>query len=212
MLFTIKEVMNLSSTESKKHYDYLLKILMVGNSGVGKSSILVSYVDDSYADNYVSTIGIDLKVKMKSINGKKVKLQLWDTAGQERFRSVISSYFRCSKGIIMVYDISSRQSFNDLRLWHDTIKKYCSDKSYKVIVAGNKADIKNKRIVSKQEGQKFADEINAIHMEISAKNKKNLNKMFDVLAKSIIDDIELQYTDSVTNITINKQNDKNSCC
>lgn len=98
-------------------YDHLFKVLLIGDSGVGKSCLLLRFADDSYTESYISTIGVDFKIRNFTLEGKKIKLQMWDTAGQERFRTIISSYYRGAHGIIIVYDITDLESFNNVKIW-----------------------------------------------------------------------------------------------
>ena len=110
-----------------REYDYLFKILLIGDSGVGKSCLLVRFADDTYADSYINTIGVDFKIRTIDINSKTVKLQIWDTAGQERFRTITSSYYRGAHGIIIAYDITDKESFQNLRQWLFEIDRYASE-------------------------------------------------------------------------------------
>eukprot|EP01083_Nonionella_stella_P172877 594594_1 len=108
-------------------YDYLLKVVMVGDSGVGKSSLLKRFANRDFTGDYISTIGVDFEIKTLEIDGKTVKLQIWDTAGQERFRTITSSYYRGAHGIIIVYDITDKESFDNVRQWLFEIDRYASN-------------------------------------------------------------------------------------
>ena len=110
----------------EKEYDYIFKVLLVGNSVVGKSSLILRYVDQIWNDVFVPTIGVDFKVKSLEIENKSIKLQIWDTAGQERFRNVISSYFKGAHGILLIFDITSRDSFKELENWLAEVEKNAS--------------------------------------------------------------------------------------
>ena len=105
--------------------DYLFKYLVIGNSGVGKSCLLIRFTDDTWSDSYVTTIGVDFKIKTLDVDGKSVKLQIWDTAGQERFRNIISSYYRGAQGIMLVYDITDLESFQNLNSY--SLKQFSHD-------------------------------------------------------------------------------------
>ncbi|CAL5322901.1 unnamed protein product [Camellia sinensis] len=128
-------------------YDYLFKLLLIGDSGVGKSCLLLRFADDSYLDSYISTIGVDFKIRTVEQDGKTIKLQIWDTAGQERFRTITSSYYRGAHGIIIVYDITDQESFNNVKQWLNEIDRYASENVNKLLV-GNKCDLTDNRAVS----------------------------------------------------------------
>jgi len=165
-------------------YDYLFKLLLIGDSGVGKSCLLLRFADDTYTDSYISTIGVDFKIRSVDLDGKKVKLQIWDTAGQERFRTITSSYYRGAHGIIIVYDITDKESFDNVRQWLFEIDRYASETVCKLLV-GNKMDLKNKRAVEYEQGKAFADELNIPFLETSAKNATNVEPPFLTMASQI---------------------------
>ncbi|XP_075771425.1 uncharacterized protein LOC102458629 isoform X2 [Pelodiscus sinensis] len=127
-------------------YDYLFKLLLIGDSGVGKSCLLLRFADDNYTDSYISTIGVDFKIRTIELEGKTIKLQIWDTAGQERFRTITSSYYRGAHGIIIVYDVTDQDSFSNMHLWLEEIGRYASENVNKLIV-GNKNDLTCKKVV-----------------------------------------------------------------
>ena len=165
-------------------YDYLFKLLIIGDSGVGKSSILMQYIDSVYADNYISTIGVDFKIKTIELDGKQIKLQVWDTAGQERFRTIISSYYRGAHGVILVYDITDLNSFTNLEYWLNEITTHSNTNISKLII-GNKCDSQN-RNVTKEEGKLFAEKNNIDFIETSAKTAENLNEAFKKLTQNLL--------------------------
>eukprot|EP01084_Bolivina_argentea_P113781 202718_1 len=138
-------------------YDYLIKLLLIGDSGSGKSCMLLRFSDDSFTTSFITTIGIDFKIKTVEIDGKRVKLQIWDTAGQERFRSVIVEYYKGAMGILLVYDITDEQSFLNIRNWIRKIEQRASDSVQKILI-GNKCDMSDDRIITKYRGQELADE------------------------------------------------------
>merc|ERR1711977_627351 len=121
-------------------YDYLYKLLLIGDSGVGKSCLLLRYVDETYQESYISTIGVDFKIRTVEIDGKVIKLQIWDTAGQERFRTITSSYYRGAHGIIVVYDVTDGDSFRSVEKWITEIERFAGTEVTKMMV-GNKADM-----------------------------------------------------------------------
>merc|ERR1712166_916991 len=130
-------------------YDYLFKLLLIGDSGVGKSCLLLRFADDTYTETYISTIGVDFKIRTVEIDGKVIKLQIWDTAGQERFRTITSSYYRGAHGIIVVYDVTDEDSFTAVQRWLSEIDRYCHEHVNKMLV-GNKCDLHQKKVVDLQ--------------------------------------------------------------
>lgn len=169
-------------------YDYLFKLIIIGDSGTGKSAVLTRYCDDMFFEALISTIGVDFKIKTIDMDGKKVKLQVWDTAGQERFRNIVNSYYRGCHGVFMVYNVSDRESFNNLSIWLNEIKKYGPKEFPPVIhVVGNKTDLK--RQVSHDEAKSYADSIGAAYSETSAKKSLGVNEAF----ASVLQDLLVRY-------------------
>lgn len=155
------------------HYDILFKIIIVGDSGVGKSCIIQSYVNDFFSESYISTIGVDFLIKELDIDNKKIKLQIWDTAGQERFQTITSSYYRHAQGILLVYDITNIISFNNILKWIEQIDKY-SSKSIPIIILGNKKDLESERVILTIQGIELAYKHNALFQEVSAKDRQSI--------------------------------------
>lgn len=165
-------------------YDFLFKLLLIGDSGVGKSCLLLRFADDTYTESYITTIGVDFKIRTVDVDGKTIKLQIWDTAGQERFRTITSSYYRGAHGIIVVYDVTDLESFNNVKQWLHEITKYANENVNKLLV-GNKSDLTSKRAVSFEQGQEFAKSMGIEFVETSAKNSTNVEKAFMVMATQI---------------------------
>merc|ERR1719203_1151386 len=153
-------------------YDHLFKILMIGDAGVGKSSMLLRFTDDSFDDHIQSTIGVDFKVKHMDVNDKRVKLTIWDTAGQERFRTLTSSYYRGAQGVVMVYDVTRRESFENLEQWLKEVKVYCPNNGEGVVklLVGNKIDLEG-RTISRAEAEDWARSQGMLFLEASAKTR-----------------------------------------
>jgi Ras-related protein Rab-1A len=163
-------------------YDYLFKLLLIGDSGVGKSSMLIRFTDDTYSEAFISTIGVDFKIKTIGLEGKIIKLQIWDTAGQERFRTITSSYYRGAHGIIIVFDLTDIDSFENVQQWLLEINRYSYKNICKILV-GNKSDLFEKRMVN--EGQDYADSLNIPYIETSAKTAYNIDSLFYGITKEI---------------------------
>ncbi|XP_048597073.1 ras-related protein RABE1a isoform X1 [Brassica napus] len=132
---------------ARADYDYLIKLLLIGDSGVGKSCLLLRFSDGSFTTSFITTIGIDFKIRTIELDGKRIKLQIWDTAGQERFRTITTAYYRGAMGILLVYDVTDESSFNNIRNWIRNIEQHASDNVNKILV-GNKADMDESKRVS----------------------------------------------------------------
>ncbi|KPJ02192.1 Ras-related protein Rab-10 [Papilio xuthus] len=159
---------------AKKTYDLLFKLLLIGDSGVGKTCILFRFSDNHFTTTFISTIGIDFKIKTVELRGKKIKLQIWDTAGQERFHTITTSYYRGAMGIMLVYDITNEKTFDDIVKWLRNIDEHANEDVEKMIL-GNKCDMEEKRVVSKERG------------EALAKSNINIERAFSELAEAILD-------------------------
>jgi len=167
-------------------YDYLFKLLLIGDSGVGKSCLLLRFADDTYTESYISTIGVDFKIRTIELEGKTVKLQIWDTAGQERFRTITSSYYRGAHGIIVVYDVTDNDTFTNVKQWLQEIDRYASEGVNKLLV-GNKSDLTPKKVVEYSVAKEFADQLSIPFLETSAKSATNVEQAFLTMAKQIKD-------------------------
>ncbi|KAL8632770.1 hypothetical protein Q9189_001475 [Teloschistes chrysophthalmus] len=165
-------------------YDYLFKLLLIGDSGVGKSCLLLRFADDTYTESYISTIGVDFKIRTIELDGKTVKLQIWDTAGQERFRTITSSYYRGAHGICVVYDVTDMDSFNNVKQWLQEIDRYATEGVNKLLV-GNKSDMSDKKVVEYTVAKEFADSLGIPFLETSAKNASNVEQAFLTMARQI---------------------------
>eukprot|EP01091_Cochliopodium_minus_P001927 TRINITY_DN11881_c0_g1_i1.p1 TRINITY_DN11881_c0_g1~~TRINITY_DN11881_c0_g1_i1.p1 ORF type:complete len:213 (-),score=54.91 TRINITY_DN11881_c0_g1_i1:13-651(-) len=170
-----------------KECDQILKILLIGESGVGKSSILMRYCDDTFTSTYLSTIGVDFKIKtLEMEDKKKINLQLWDTAGQERFRTITTSYYRGAQGIILVFDLTDRTTFSQISNWVEEIRDNSSP-NVKLILVGNKKDLKDKIQVTEIEAQELAKQLNCEYIETSAKTDENIDTMIYRFSEYLLD-------------------------
>jgi Ras-related protein Rab-8A len=198
---------------ARADYDYLIKLLLIGDSGVGKSCLLLRFSDGSFTTSFITTIGIDFKIRTIELDQKRIKLQIWDTAGQERFRTITTAYYRGAMGILLVYDVTDESSFNstfflpasplvlpfwfsfasiylgitytDIRNWIRNIEQHASDNVNKILI-GNKADMdESKRAVPTAKGQALADEYGIKFFETSAKTNLNVEQVFFSIARDI---------------------------
>lgn len=173
------------SSAKQRDYDYLFKLVLIGDSGVGKSCLLLRFADDAFTESYISTIGVDFRFRTVKIDKKTVKLQIWDTAGQERFRTITSAYYRGADGIIMVYDVTSQESFDHVNDWLKEVNRYASEGTCKLLV-GNKSDRSEEKVVTKEQAKEFADDIGVPFLETSAKSAANVEEAFLTMAGELI--------------------------
>ncbi|CAD7695945.1 unnamed protein product, partial [Ostreobium quekettii] len=163
-------------SRNRHDFDHLINLLLIGDSGVGKSCLLLRFSDDTFTTSFITTIGIDFKIKSIRLDDKLVKLQVWDTAGQERFRTITSAYYRGAKGILLVYDVADEGSFKNVRNWMHNIEQHASEKVSKILV-GNKSDMgKASRAVSYGAGEQLAREYGIPFFETSAKTGSNVEE------------------------------------
>ncbi|RKF56037.1 GTP-binding protein ypt2 [Golovinomyces cichoracearum] len=189
-----------------RNYDFLIKLLLIGDSGVGKSCCLLRFSEDSFTPSFITTIGIDFKIRTIELDGKRVKLQIWDTAGQERFRTITTAYYRGAMGILLVYDVTDERSFNstkpaskNIRTWFTNVEQHATEGVNKILI-GNKCDWEDRRVISTERGQQLADELGVPFLEVSAKTNINIEKAFCSLAadikKRIVDSSKAELSNS----------------
>ena len=207
--------------ESNRSDDEItLQILLLGDTTVGKTSILLKYTDGYFPTIYVSTIGVEYKAKKLNINGNAINLQVWDTAGQERFKSITRNYLKGADGILFVYDITQKKTFDNLKSWIRDSEE--SNQNFKKVIIGNKIDRENERKVPKESLKKFCDERKLKGFETSAKFGENIDESFEALVKMIIgektkDELVKAYTMTAKGrgISINSEffeKKKKKCC
>ena len=167
------------------NYEQLYKIIIIGDSGVGKSNILGRYLHNEFHEDTKSTVGVEFGSKKMVIENTSIKLQIWDTAGEERYRSITSAYYKGSKGCFIVYDITNPQSFEDIQKWYEEIKR-SGDKGVSIILVGNKCDLEHQRAVTKNEGNEMALKYGIKYLETSAKDTINIENLFFDTAKNLL--------------------------
>ncbi|XAR65811.1 Small monomeric GTPase [Bertholletia excelsa] len=176
-----------SSSGQSDSYNLSFKILLVGDAGVGKNSLLVSFISNA-VDDLAPTIGVDFKIKLLTVGGKRLKLTIWDTAGHERFRTLTSSYYRGAQGIILVYDITRRETFTSLSdVWSKSVDLYSTNQDCVKMLVGNKVDRESERAVSREEGIDLAKQLGGLFLECSAKTGENVERCFEELALKIME-------------------------
>lgn len=199
-----------------KEFDHLYKTVIIGNSGVGKSAILVRFVENQFSEHYLATIGVDFRFKTIQVDGKNVKFQIWDTAGQERFRTITSAYYRGSQGILLVFDLTDLLSFENIcKFWMNEVETY-AEKDAIFFLIGNKSDISDQRQVPQDKINQFCSEKKLTYMECSAKEGENIKEIFLQLARKLEEKLNLKNV-KVTekrgaNLTQPAKEEKKKCC
>ncbi|KAK6101395.1 Uncharacterized protein BM_BM6601 [Brugia malayi] len=208
----------MSAASGPRDYDHLFKLLIIGDSGVGKSSLLLRFADNTFSPNYITTIGVDFKIRTVTINGQRVKLQIWDTAGQERFRTITSTYYRGTHGVIVVYEVTSGDSFSNVKRWLHEIDTNCEN--VQKVLVGNKADDPERRVVLEVDARRFAETMKIPFFETSAKENINVEEMFNCITRLVL---EAKLRAPQTNIadsgsgvrlggSILRRHEKRKCC
>ena len=208
-----------TTSKGSEDYEFIFKVLLLGNSNVGKSSLFLRFVDDIWNDTFVPTIGVDFKIKTFDIDEKKIKMQIWDTAGQERFKNIIASYYRGAHGILLIYDVTDKDSFKNLSNWLIEIEKNASKNVLKVLI-GNKTDLEDKRVITYNQGKEFADTYGLKFIETCAKKNLNVTEAFETLGRELMqasEDKKITKQGQNKKITVSKAQDldiekKKGCC
>ena len=167
--------------------DYIIKLLTLGETEVGKTSIVLRYSDDKFHDNKIATIGIDFKIKIIKKGNEKIKVSIYDTAGQERFKNIVKHYYKGANGVLLIYDITKRDTFEKLEFWLEDLKENSDNlNNLFIYLIGNKNDLEERREVDFEEANKFAKEKNIPYIEVSAKTGNNIKKLFDEMIKGTL--------------------------
>eukprot|EP01059_Diplonema_ambulator_P006107 TRINITY_DN15885_c0_g1_i2.p1 TRINITY_DN15885_c0_g1~~TRINITY_DN15885_c0_g1_i2.p1 ORF type:complete len:232 (+),score=110.85 TRINITY_DN15885_c0_g1_i2:55-696(+) len=183
-----------------QEYDVLMKAVVIGDSGVGKTSLLHRYTDNDWNPTYIATIGVDFKIDTFETKGKVVKLQMWDTAGQERFKTICAAYYRGAHCIMLVYDVTNRESFENVKMWLQEVRAYARE-GVTLVVVGNKADLVGRRQVSKEEGEALAESLGTRLVETSAKTADNVHQAF----RGVVDEALAERLDMLSKETEERQ-------
>ena len=190
--------------------EFLYKILLLGDSSVGKTCFLMRYTDNTFQEIHMSTIGLDYKLKNVQLDdGKIVKIQIWDTAGQDRFRSITKNYYKGAHGIILIYDITNQKTFENVKNWINQIKEEVSNK-VTIILVGNKIDDEDHRVVSTEQGEKMAKDFGLMFFECSAKSGVNIDSTFNELVKKTVENYSKVKMEGEK--LKNKKGGKKGCC
>ncbi|EDO49117.1 predicted protein [Nematostella vectensis] len=177
-----------TTSNPEDNYDYLFKIVLIGDSGVGKSNLLSRYTKNEFHLGSKATIGVELAHRNVEIEGKTVRAQIWDTAGQERYRAITSAYYRGAMGAVLVYDIAKGTSFMNLNKWVEELRQHASD-DLSIILIGNKSDLKHLRMIENRRGKQFAAEHGMLFMETSALDSTNVAEAFEFIFAHIFDKV-----------------------
>lgn len=204
----------MSGKAPSRSFDKIMKLLLVGDSGVGKSCLLLRFVESKFNPSFITTIGIDFKIRTIEVKGKKIKLQVWDTAGQERFRTITTAYYRGAMGIVLIYDVTDSRTFENVENWYQTVIQYANENA-QIFLVGNKCDDEAGRQVSKEEGQALASKLNVPFLEALAKSNENVDSIFYELAGIILDKEVDEPVSLPQGIDVSKNGEssaKNNCC
>eukprot|EP00455_Lapot_gusevi_P035297 TRINITY_DN3908_c0_g2_i2.p1 TRINITY_DN3908_c0_g2~~TRINITY_DN3908_c0_g2_i2.p1 ORF type:complete len:210 (+),score=63.78 TRINITY_DN3908_c0_g2_i2:112-741(+) len=203
----------MATPAQKRDFDYLFKIVVIGDSGVGKSNLLLRFADDTFIDSYITTIGVDFRFRTVHINQKAVKLQIWDTAGQDRYRTINAAFYRHANGVILVYDVTNRETFDHVEGWLKEALQY-SDANIQILIIGNKADLPDHQ-VTEEMGQQLAEKLGRVPFMItSAKNATNVDTAFMMMAQQLVESRKDEPPPPVAkpNLNLSNENPPSSNC
>ena len=200
----------MSEEDQQNKYEYIFKIILIGSSSVGKSSILQRYIQKVFNNSYSCTIGVDFFMKSIDVGEKSIKLQLWDTAGTEKFRSITTGYYRGANAAFVVFDLTSKPSFDSVSEWIENYYKYSNPDSEKhVVLIGNKSDLKENREITQEQIDSFVMNNKIKYFETSAKNGENIDECFYFIAEKLMNDLEEKGLENNINDKNDVINDEN---
>ena len=192
---------------------YIIKLLTLGDTNVGKTSVVLRFSDDKYNDNQLSTIGVDFRTKYMKLGENSVKVLIWDTAGQERFKNIAKQYYRGANGVLLIYDVCKRKSLEKIGFWLEELKTYNNIDELCIYLVGNKIDLEGKRVITKEEGQKYAEDNQINYFEVSAKSGEGIHDLFNDIIKGSIDKLNIDDKDQIFAQLDNKtKKRKKKCC
>ena len=204
-----------------EEYDMMVKVIIIGDSGVGKTNIMSKFLKNKFMEESKATVGVEFGSKLFDLNGHKIKAQIWDTAGQEKYKSITGAYFKGSKGALVVYDITQKSTYESLEKWVNDLKS-AGDPKITIILIGNKSDLEENRQVSKEQGEEKAKSFGCAFLETSALSGDNIDKAFNMMVKEIFEkfsndsaeDSELESGFKGEDLKLDKVVDKNKkkCC
>ena len=169
-----------------EEYDMMVKVIIIGDSGVGKTNIMSKFLKNKFMEESKATVGVEFGSKLFDLNGHKIKAQIWDTAGQEKYKSITGAYFKGSKGALVVYDITQKSTYESLEKWVNDLKS-AGDPKITIILIGNKSDLEENRQVSKEQGEEKAKSFGCAFLETSALSGDNIGKAFNMMVKEIFE-------------------------
>ena len=193
------------------NYDDKCQLLIIGNSTVGKTSILSKYASKMFNENYIATVGLDFFTKDETIDNKIIRIKIWDTAGQERYKALTKCFFQKAQGVMVVFDVTNQKSFDDLKFWLDSIKTHIYDDDYvPIVIIGNKIDLQ-KRVVQKKDAIDFAEKNNYHYYETSAKTGDGVDNAIKELVKSVMNNVGKKNGRENLRLSLNKKK-SGKCC
>lgn len=208
-------------SKKQEEYDFLFKLIIIGDSNVGKTNIMSQYIKQEFNINSKSTVGVEFGNKIIKINDKTIKAQIWDTAGQERYKSITSAYYKGAKGAFIVYDITSKITFDSIDKWIQDLNLF-GDKNMTLLLIGNKSDLENKREVKKEDGEEKAKAFGLGFIETSACTGDNIDKAFEIMLKEVCNKYieekgnNVEFENDGENLEIKNESENNankkSCC
>ena len=209
--------------EEVDEYDLMIKVILIGDSGVGKTNIMSKFLKNQFMENSKATVGVEFGSKLFIHENHKIKAQIWDTAGQEKYKAITGAYYKGSKGALVIYDITRKETFANIEKWVNDLKT-AGDPKITIIIIGNKSDLADKRQITKEEGEEKAKSFGCAFLETSAFNGENIDKAFDIMVKEIYEkfssdtggDEQIESDTKVEDIKLERDkadiNKKKKCC